>query len=138
MTLDDFRGRVPGVGDVARWFTKAREAAHISNHHIRVGAVITLRSVIVGAGCNSLTKTHPEFRGQYISGLHAEMQATVGARRHLFEGAVAWVYREKRDGSIGLARPCPACYNALNRVGVEKCIYTQPDSPVGYEIMRIG
>ncbi len=54
--------------------------------------------------------------------VHAERNATGIAKYPA--GAVAYVARARKDGSRGLARPCPVCRGRLILAGVVRVYYT--------------
>lgn len=106
----------------------ARNVSFHSNHRVRVGAVIVTNGKPISIGFNKL-KTHPIYtkinhkRAKYIQSLHAEMSALLSARTDV-SGATIYVYRERRDGSRGNAKPCPVCQLLLAEAGIKKIYFT--------------
>ena len=119
----------------------ARNVSFHSNHRVRIGAVIVKNGKPVSVGFNKL-KTHPMYtrvnhrRAKYIQSLHAEMSALISARTDV-SGATIFVYRERRDGSRGNAKPCPVCQMLLAEAGVKK-IYFSTDNGIGQLYLKDG
>lgn len=104
------------------------------------------RGCVVAVGRNSYEKTHP-FQAKYASKtgcpeavyLHAEIALLL---RLLATGraktvARIEVKRLKADGSMGLARPCPACAKALtDHVPRAKLSWTVDASATVYKSQR--
>jgi tRNA(Arg) A34 adenosine deaminase TadA len=55
---------------------------------------------------------------------HAEARAL----RKAGAGAIVFVGRIRKDGSIGLAKPCSRCYQALKHHDVRRVYYTVSDN----------
>lgn len=49
----------------------------------------------------------------------------------LTPGSSVWVARVRRDGSLGIARPCGACERRLRAGGVVRVVYTISDNEYG-------
>lgn len=119
-----------------RLFAAARAAAHESDFKTKVGCVITLKSNILATGKSS-NKTSPMQkrynRYRHFANdkhtehkLHSEIQALQKIkfldvdRKKLS----IYTYREFKDGSYALARPCPGCIAALKEFGIYNIYYT--------------
>jgi tRNA(Arg) A34 adenosine deaminase TadA len=139
MKLADFIGvRLPGRGDAYRAFSLARKMAATSDHKVPMGAVVTRRGQVLTCGRNHAIRTHPMASPRNgVGGIHAEVDAIIGTDRDTFYGATMWIYRERKDRTIGLARPCQACYTVLSGVGIRNAIFTDPASKHGYGEIRI-
>lgn len=96
----------------------------------RLGAVaVSAKGKIIATGFNDYKKTHP--LQKYFSvkaGLpekryctHAELQALL--RCGTKQPKTLYVSRLLKDGSQGMARPCPACIEALRAFGVNTIVY---------------
>lgn len=106
------------------------KAASIHGQHdsARIGAAIFKKNELISVAFNSY-KTHTRFNDissyninkTYV--LHAEMAAILKSRRDL-NGCDIFVYREYKNGSMAMSRPCNACYNALVEVGIKYVYYT--------------
>lgn len=111
-------------------FNLALDVVPVANAKI-VSAVV-YKNRIYGLGHNSY-KTHPkakEFHNQLNKEcLHAEMMACFYARYNLGEEnlkkATIYVVRAKKDGSLGLAKPCQACDSMIRDLGIKKIIYSK-------------
>ena len=114
------------------YFRLARLVSQKSKHKIKVGCVLVMHGKPVAMGFNRI-KSHPRSR-KCCKTLHAEMDAIISSQTDL-TGGVAYVYREKFDGSLGLSRPCLNCYKALSRAGIKKIYYS---TEAGYSIERTG
>lgn len=66
--------------------------------------------------------------------VHAEARLC----QKLTPGSTVWVARIRHDGSLALARPCPACERRLRAAGVGKVIYTISDHEHGVIDMSHG
>ena len=51
-----------------------------------------------------------------------------------FSRVSVYIYRELKNGELGMARCCPACMAALKSLGIKKICYTTDD---GYAEERI-
>lgn len=112
-----------------------------------MGAVISYKGTLLAKGFNT-DRTHTdqakynrwrykECGNNYLpSKSHAEMMA-LSKIKYLdidFSKVHIYVYRELRDGKLGMARPCPACMAAIKKLGIKNIHYTT-DS--GYAAERI-
>jgi deoxycytidylate deaminase len=113
----------------------ARAMAKRSLHReFSVGAVVTRRGQVISVGTNSGEKTHPATRNR-MRRVHAEVDAIIGIDRDQLRNGIAWVYRERIDGTLGSAKPCPDCQRLLTLAGIREAIYTDPDT--GYGMMTL-
>lgn len=81
----------------------------------------------VKIGTNS-DKTHPKFGRKYVRGgvgfcLHAEMSVIPFSK----PGDTIIVMRWRKDFTLSMARPCPACQHYLREAGIKKVIYSDWD-----------
>lgn len=132
-------------------FRLARECSFKSDYsgcgRARIGAVISYKGTVLAKGFNT-DRTHTdqakynrwrykECGNKYLpSKNHAEMMS-LSKIKYLdidFSKVHVYVYRELRDGKLGMARPCPACMAAIKRLGIKNIHYTT-DS--GYASERI-
>jgi deoxycytidylate deaminase len=84
------------------------------------------KTVIWGRNSN---KTSPhakrEFEGgesQTIYRIHAEQDCL--NRCPDPQGQILYVVRPRRDGTYGMAKPCPDCQQALRAAGIKAVLYT--------------
>lgn len=106
----------------------ARQVALRSESRFRVGAVIYNGSSVYGIGANDMCKTHPKSPHPHKA-VHAEFMALQDAlnERKTIHGTKVFVYRIKKDGSEGLAKPCEHCHAMLLWYGIKKIEYTTGD-----------
>ena len=118
-------------------FRAAQIASLSSDHRCRLGAVVYNKHRIISAGCNSQTDTDPiqaaldhERYGCCCPGkLHAESAALIPLikRKIDISGADLYIYRSKRDGTLGMARPCQSCMKLIKQCGIKRIFYTTDD-----------
>lgn len=126
----------------------SQNADYSGANNVKIGCVIVYKGTILAKGCNS-DKTHPmqeqynRYRFKKKEGekyLPAKCHAEVAALAKIkyldidFSAAHIFVYREFKDGHKAIARPCPACMNALRAQGIRKIHYTTAD---GYAFEKI-
>lgn len=107
-------------------FRLARNISKLSSHHkVRMGAVIVKNGKPISVGCNQ-KKSHPSAP---VCGLHAEASAIRYAGKANLRGSSIFVYRERKDGRLGMARPCEHCVELLKKNGIKWMWYTTPEYP---------
>lgn len=106
-----------------RLFDIARRISKKSTSRYKLGCVITRRSKPLGLGYNFMQKTHSKSNHPYKF-LHCEIHALIGLDFKETNKASAYVYREDRNGSMAMAKPCPTCEEALRLAGIRKIFYT--------------
>lgn len=134
------------------YFECAKKVAKLSNYNqFHLGCVLVYKGSIIGRGRNG-KKSHPiqkkynrkyrEFRDTHtciIDSIHAEISALSSVDNQFDDwGKVkAYIFRISpgKQSGHGMARPCPACMNALKDVGIRDIYYTTND---GYCYERIG
>ena len=97
--------------------------------HQLTAIVYSRRGTLIAQASNSYTKTHPLmlYFGKQVGltkqpYLHAELAALIkcGTKQpHRIE-----ISRTKKDGTTGLAKPCPICEQAIKAWGVKFVGYT--------------
>jgi len=126
---------------INKYFNLAKNASMFSDYpKIHVGAIMVYKNKIISVGYNT-QKTNPYqkdynvYRGnnerkydvdKQSNALHAEM-ACIVSTKHLdidWSKVSVFVYREHKDGSISLSRPCMACSKALDERGIKDWYYT--------------
>ena len=134
---------------VKRYFDMAKTVSQNSNYlpH-KVGAVLYYKGCSLANGCNSyktspVQKRYNKERGYDVDDsrafntLHAEV-ACLNKVKYLdidFSKAVLFVYREHKNGTKALARPCPACRKMIKDMGIKEVWFTTEDG-YGYEYME--
>ena len=60
------------------------------------------------------------------SGLHAEMMCLLGLKDMDIDYSKVklYIYREDQNGNLSNCRPCPACMELIDRLGIKKIYYT--------------
>lgn len=122
-----------------RFFDKALEIAEESKFDkYHLGCIAVLKNKIIAASPNKL-KTHP-LQKQYdcyrefncrsdlknMHSLHAEISC-LNMLKHQdinYKDLELYIARIRRDGNLGLARPCIACSQFINSLGIKKVYYT--------------
>lgn len=119
----------------------ARRAAASSKGGFRLGAALYRGNKVIKVGYNlqGSLKSHPIVaqwtdREGYKS-LHAELHALVGLHPSKVRGCDVYVFRIRRDGSQGCAKPCNNCRSELARRGIYRVYYTEDD--MGYGVIKL-
>lgn len=104
---------------------------------IHIGCVAVYKNQIISIGYNT-NKTHPiqkkynryremEYEGvEPASGLHAEMMCLLGLKDMDIDYSKVklYVYREDNNGNTANCRPCAACMELCDRMGIKNIFYT--------------
>ena len=138
-----------------KFFNLAKEVAETSDFDgIKSGCILVYKNTVIGRGANS-KKTHPvqkeynKYRNfnrgtgkMIVHSLHSETAALIDAEHNVNNEDIDWskvkvyVYRISRGTKLGygLAKPCPACMNALKDLGIRHIYYTDSD---GYSYLQL-
>ena len=109
-----------------RFFELAKKVANLSNHHThQLGSVLVRKNRVASVGTNSL-KTNPNSPHAYKS-THAEFSAILSSGKHDLSGYELYVYRERKDGQLGMSEPCSSCMTLIKKVNIEKIHYSTDD-----------
>lgn len=126
-----------------RYFKFAREASLHADYHglssPRLGAVAVYKGSIVASAWNTdktstLQAKYNIYRYKNDSlppKAHCETNL-IQRLRWKFGDSIQWdkvdiyLYREYKDGSLALSRPCSSCYKMLEELGVRRVFYTTP------------
>ena len=114
----------------------------------RLGAVLIYKGKVMSVGWNS-NKTSPlqrelnRYRGYDVDSsiahntLHAEVACLTKAKDLDIDWGRAsiFVYRIKKDGSAGLARPCKGCQALIRSMGIKNIYYSTDGSGWCFERM---
>ena len=118
----------------------SKNADYTGGNQTKVGCVIVYKGAILAKGYNS-DKTHPwqdkyncyrftNTSNNYLpSKRHAEINA-ITKIKYLdinFSEVHLYIYRSLKNGHSAMARPCPACMNAIRNMGIKKIHYTTYD-----------
>jgi tRNA(Arg) A34 adenosine deaminase TadA len=104
------------------------------NFRTKIAAIVIYQNRIVGVGVND-KKTDPlQARfGKNIHSIwiHAEIAAIKNSLRTInleqLKKSTIIVTRMRRDGFVGLAKPCSGCMRAIISFGFQRLIYTKDD-----------
>lgn len=134
---------------INHYLNLARNACYYSDFmKARLGAVLIYKGKVMSVGWNS-TKTNPlqrqlnKYRGYDVDAseahntLHAEVACLTKARDLDIDWGRAsiFVYRIKKDGSSGLARPCKGCQALIRSMGIKNVYYSTDSSGWCFERM---
>lgn len=104
-----------GLGKYDAAFKAAIKAAANSDHYQhRLGSAIVRGSNIISIGYNSA----------YI---HSEHAAINRAWRSNIVGTTLVIVRIRRNGSIGMSKPCGLCMKRLIQAGVKRVVFSNHD-----------
>lgn len=116
------------------FFKAAQSVSQLSDHRCRIGCVIVDKHRIISSGHNSDTKCHPiqaqldgkHFNCDCVGKVHAETSAIIPLLKSKddFSRATLYTYREFKDGSLAMARPCPRCMELIKKLGITRIKYT--------------
>lgn len=105
-----------------RFFDLAKKVSKLSDHkNFHIGSVIVRGSKVISVGTNKI-KTHPRSPHPFGS-LHSEMAAILLAKQDL-KGCELYVFREIRNGTFALSRPCQYCWELISEAGIKEIHYT--------------
>lgn len=105
-----------------KFYKMLKKLSQFSDHHShKMSALAVRKGRIIGKGFNMLRTCPNSPHGYHFR--HAEYNAYLNARGDI-KGATIYIFRENKNGSMALARPCSSCYNFLVSQGVKKIIYT--------------
>lgn len=127
------------------FFKAAKAMSELSDFdRAHIGCVVTIGSHrIISSGYNS-TKSHPlqkqlnkeRFNADSGHSLHAEVAALLPLMKEDidFSKVSLYVYRKKRNGELGLARPCASCILLIKKLKIRNIYYTNEG---GYSYEKI-
>lgn len=104
----------------------ALKVAENSECRVKHGAVFVKNGNVLAIGVNK-SRNHPNILGPFIqhnASRHAEIVAGMRMPPDKLRGSTLYSARVLRDGTAGLARPCPNCQDRLDRWGVKKIVFT--------------
>lgn len=118
-------------------FNIAKQCSYLSDHKQKMGAVLYYKHKVVGSGHNSNSRTHPiqarldseKYACPCVGKLHAESAILIPIITHHIDisGAEIYIYREKKDKTLGMARPCTSCMKLIKHCRIRKIHYTTED-----------
>ena len=133
-----------------RFFKEAKKESLLSDYdgqHLGAVAVYGDKVILAKAHNSNKTNTTQYFYNRYrieqksnIMSKPPRSHAEVNLLRKIrfldidFSRVSVYIYRELKNGELGMARCCPACMAALKSLGIKKICYTTDD---GYAEERI-
>ena len=139
---------MPGHRNIMRNLSRARDVSHCSDFkRARLGCVVVNGNKVISVGYNQL-KTSPiqkkynRYRpGDFPDHIHNDtIHAEIDALNKCCFQDVDWkkitvyVGREDKAGHPRMAKPCPACEQALRERGIRGVYYTTDD---GYGYLEL-
>ena len=132
--------KLQDVGPIKSSLKLAQTMSFLSTHpDFRLGAVLVKNGKIISKAFNCGKKSHPyihrngEFYNQTI---HAELACILKVKnKERLQGATIIVYRERRDGHMANAKPCPMCEKLIRSYGIKKIIYS---TEFGFQRMSVS
>ena len=119
------------------FFKIAKNISSLSDYKQKLGCVLVYKHRVISTGYNSHSKCHSlqarldkERYGQDTPGyLHSETMALLPFIQNNIDlsGATIFTYRSRKDGSLGLSRPCCRCMKLIKQCGIKKIYYTTDD-----------
>ena len=106
-----------------KYFDVARKLSYKSDYHHKLGAVIVNKNKIVGLGFNKPNKTHTKSNHPFKT-IHAKLDAMLGVSRENLKGATIYIYREHKNGSPLIAKPCKHCQELIRMAEIKYVCYT--------------
>jgi len=109
-----------------------------SNMQQQMAAVIFQDKNILSVGHNRLVSPSPNPQLQYLGvpypySIHAEVDCIINYEGHRkdLRFASIFVYRQKKDKTCGLAKPCNCCKKVIRAAGISKVYWTENDGDIG-------
>jgi len=117
------------------YFRAAKAVSELSDYPIhKLGCVVVDKHRIISSGCNSKSKCHPlqakldteKYGVQCAGKCHAEIAAMLPLMKSNVDlkGCSIFVYRQHKDGTLAMARPCSSCQKVIKQLGIKRCFYT--------------
>lgn len=114
----------------------ARKESLKSTFQPAIGAVLAKGGHSLAGGFNKLrTASRGGAYTTYPESLHAERDCCIKVHRDTVQGCDLFIWREYKNGSPALARPCKDCQRLIKDLGIHRVIYSIPEFPY-YKIER--
>jgi len=101
-----------------------------SEHRIPVAAVLGKGSSVIKQSTN-LIKTHPLQENQYLTKQYSQSHANSTHAEVIILGNLKYskkhslyICRRKKDGTLGLSKPCVVCLEVIKKTNIRKITYT--------------
>lgn len=133
---------MPSELSIKRNFQKAKAASTLSDFPThKLGAAMILGNKVLAVGYN-ITKTHPIQKKYNIERgydpdiknngqIHAEMMCLINTK-YLdvdWSRVSLYIYREHKNHTTAIAKPCPACEKAIRERGINQVYFTTEEIP---------
>ena len=117
------------------YFRAARAVSEMSDYPIhKVGCCVVKGHRIISSGHNHKHKCHPlqakldteKYGVQCAGKCHAEISALLPLIRDKVDlkGCAIYVYRQHKNGTLAMARPCSSCEKVIRQCGIRKIFYS--------------
>ena len=117
------------------YFRAAKAVSKMSDHpQHKIGCVVINKHTIISSGYNSRSKCHPlqakidtkRFGVECRGCIHSETSALLPLIRDGIDltKASIYIYREHKNGTSAIARPCPGCESLIRACGIKKVFYS--------------
>lgn len=128
------------------YFKAAKAVSELSDFkQYHIGAVAVYGHKIISSGYNSY-KTNPMQKRLNIYRFEADTPATVHSelacllplmnRKDInFSDVSLYIYREYKNGTLAMSRPCASCMALLKNLGIRHIYYTGDGSYINEEII---
>ena len=114
----------------------AKVASNKSTYRKPVGAALLHKQrTVLGWNAQKSSPYVSKFYKERSRGRHAEAALFRNIIPGTFRGAKVFVYRERKDGSLALSRPCEGCMNILRLHDVKQVTYSTNEG--GYVTERL-
>lgn len=113
-----------------RMLDLALKQSRLSDYRrIKIGAVISRGNKILSVGCNRKQTHTVQLRWDHAAGkkhskgcLHAEVCAILACESDMTSSTI-YVARNELNGSMGMCRPCDACFLAIVDAGITTMVF---------------
>lgn len=117
------------------YFNVAKEVSKLSDFpRVQIGACAVYKHKVISTGCNSL-RTSPlqkkynqyRFAVETPHTCHAELSCLkplIGRKDINFKNVELYVYRENKNGTPLLARPCCSCEKLIRDLKIKKVFFS--------------
>lgn len=110
----------------------AKKMAIQSEEQFKLGACLVKSGKVLGLGKNFVNHTNWIVKEHFAyPTVHAEIHCLVRLDEDDIRGSVIYVWRQKRTGEAGMAKPCERCARVLAKFGVKRVIYTTDNGEFG-------
>lgn len=106
-----------------KFFDLAKKLSFKADYHHKLGAVIVNKNKVLGIGFNKPNKTHTKSNHPFKT-IHAELDSILGLSKEDLKGSTIYIYRQHKNGSPLLAKPCEHCQELLKLAQIKYVCYT--------------